>query len=403
MIERVGLIPGVGLVARQGASVVAVLATDERADSLIDCWHSARSDHDRIAALRNAVDGSPLPVPPVAAAHIASDGSVEVVASGGLTVTCAGTNDTNRITGTTGMAHEVFVGGITHIAAAAVGSPETDPRIDLTGGVVPAAGFVIHLATHPSAPLQPVTHDHETASTPVAQSLRIPSLIETSGATPGAGGLFNPPPPHLESIFPANTTSGHSDVSGRVLLINAPDPKTNPLPIATPGESTRTDADRKSVVLGIRCSDGHLNDPDAYFCAQCGVAMVNQTHQLVEGRRPSLGFLVFDDGVTYTVDGQYVVGRAPHDDPRVDEGSMRPLTIDDRARTVSRVHADLQLDGWQVLLTDRNSTNGSFLWDEPSGLWVRLKPHDPVRLTPGAHGSIGQRVFRFESPQQEHL
>jgi hypothetical protein len=159
--------------------------------------------------------------------------------------------------------------------------------------------------------------------------------------------------------------------------------------------------DERSLVIGIRCSVGHLNDPDDYACAECGEALVHVTHQLSEGRRPILGFLCFDDGTTYTVDGDYVIGRAPYDDPRVDKGDVRPLTIDDRSRTVSRVHADLALDGWTVALIDRRSTNGSYLWDNETGQWVRLAPGEPTRLVPGCLASVGQRVFRFETPHGE--
>lgn len=218
--------------------------------------------------------------------------------------------------------------------------------------------------------------------------------------------LFSPPPPAIVPVDAPPPSGPSSGTSGRILLIDAPAPALPPLPLADdPGsEVTGTvDAAPADMVLGIRCTRDHLNDPDAYYCAQCGIAMVHLTHKLSEGRRPSLGFLVFDDGTAFTVDSEYVIGRAPHDDARVDEGTLRPLTIDDRTRTVSRVHADIKLEGWHVYLVDRNSTNGSYLWDEQSGTWVRLPPGTATRLTPGAHAAIGQRVFHFESPHEQRV
>ena len=49
----------------------------------------------------------------------------------------------------------------------------------------------------------------------------------------------------------------------------------------------------------------------------CGIRMNERTGELVFGPRPPLGLLVFDDGATYTVDAEYLVGRMPDVDERV--------------------------------------------------------------------------------------
>ena len=46
---------------------------------------------------------------------------------------------------------------------------------------------------------------------------------------------------------------------------------------------------------------------------------------LVRGPRPPLGLLVFDDGATYTVDADYLVGRMPDGDERVRSGELRAI------------------------------------------------------------------------------
>jgi len=184
-----------------------------------------------------------------------------------------------------------------------------------------------------------------------------------------------------------------------VLLLDAEveaDDARPPLPVASAAP-----APARPRVLGILCSRGHFNDPQAYYCDHCGISMVHQTHNLVEGDRPSLGFLVFDDGATYTLEQDYVVGREPDGDPRLADGSARALLLDDAARTVSRVHAEVRLDGWRVTVVDRGSTNGSFVWVAATGSWQRLTPDVPVALEPGQHASFGQRAFRFESPHDQ--
>lgn len=185
-----------------------------------------------------------------------------------------------------------------------------------------------------------------------------------------------------------------------MLLVDAEPPDDEPrapLPLAEAAPAVRPPA----RVLGVSCSRGHFNDPEAYYCAQCGISLVQQTMNLVEGDRPSLGFLVFDDGATYTLDIDYVVGREPHGDPRVRADDARALLLDDTARTVSRVHAEVRLDGWRVTVVDRGSTNGSFVWSNATGTWQRLTPGEVVPLEPGLHASFGQRVFRFESPHDQ--
>jgi pSer/pThr/pTyr-binding forkhead associated (FHA) protein len=107
--------------------------------------------------------------------------------------------------------------------------------------------------------------------------------------------------------------------------------------------------------------------------------------------------LVFDDATTFSLDDDYVVGREPYGDARVESGSARPLPLDDASHTVSRVHAEVRLEGWTVHVVDRGSTNGTFVWDEPNRQWRRLGNH-PERIRPGTRVSFGRRAATFESP-----
>lgn len=413
MTARLTPVAGLGVVARHGASAIVVLVTDGRADAIVEVWVNAT---DPVAALASHLETLPGPAPPVAAVVI-NTGAVVVAAAGGMEVTCELADGTRCITAPAGLLHETIADGVHTVTAVAAGaSAPIDPRTRLEGGIITAAGFVLDLPAAPDitpAPATPpasadpdLTGRHRFA--PISGPERAAKVISRLPDTPAAPSrrlrLYSPPPPAVGPTPVERPPAGHSSTSGRILLLDAPLPALEPLPLATdePAAQPPVDHDRDNV-LGIRCSRDHLNDPDAYYCAQCGIAMVNLTHQLSEGRRPSLGFLVFDDGAAYTLDENYVVGRAPYDDARVDEGDVRPLSIDDRSRTVSRVHADIVLEGWHAHLIDRNSTNGSYLWDEPTGSWVRLPAGESVRLTPGCHASIGQRVFRFESPHEQKV
>jgi pSer/pThr/pTyr-binding forkhead associated (FHA) protein len=127
--------------------------------------------------------------------------------------------------------------------------------------------------------------------------------------------------------------------------------------------------------------------------------MVQRTLNLVDGPRPPLGVIVFDDGSTFTLDSDYVLGREPENDPAVVSGEARPLAMTDPDRTVSRVHAVLTLDGWRVMAVDRGSANGTFIAGPGDESWVPLLPNSPIAIRPGTRVRLGQRMFLYDSHQ----
>ena len=151
---------------------------------------------------------------------------------------------------------------------------------------------------------------------------------------------------------------------------------------------------RGVIVQGIECGRGHFNNPNARYCSTCGLSLVHLTHRLIDGIRPTLGFLVFDEGSTYTVDRSYLIGREPMPDP---DSGVAPLVMNDPEDTVSRRHAEIELDGWNVVLRDLGSKNGTFVWSEQMNKWEPLA-QDEGRVVPaGSKISVGQRTFVFES------
>lgn len=125
--------------------------------------------------------------------------------------------------------------------------------------------------------------------------------------------------------------------------------------------------------------------------------MNERTGVLVLGARPPLGLLVFDTGATFTVDADYVVGRMPEADERVRTGAVRSIAVEDHGGSVSRVHTEIRLDGWDVVVSDRGSSNGTFV-AAPGQDWARLGPQESRRLTPGTRVRMGESEFVFESP-----
>ena len=181
-----------------------------------------------------------------------------------------------------------------------------------------------------------------------------------------------------------------------------PDPPRKPLPLGAgaappaPGPGGGP-VPRHAIVKGFRCSRNHINDPRAAFCSVCGIRMDQRTGILVDGRRPPLGLLVLDVGATFVLDDDYLLGRNPEVDHAVAAGRLRPIRLDDDSGTLSRVHAEIRLQDWDVLLVDRGSANGTYVAAGGQQGWTRLQPRRPLQLRPGTHVRVGRRTFTFES------
>lgn len=117
----------------------------------------------------------------------------------------------------------------------------------------------------------------------------------------------------------------------------------------------------------------------------------------VVGSANARGVLVLDDGSTFDLEGDVVVGRDPGSDARVVDGTARPVVLDDPDGTVSRVHAEVRFVDGHAELIDRGSTNGTHVWDETRLVWQRLIPGQPHPLPIGASGSFGPRIFVFRA------
>ncbi|MGV9663552.1 FHA domain-containing protein [Nocardia niigatensis] len=282
----------------------------------------------------------------------------------------------------------------------------------LVEGLAPATGAVVWFEGEPVVPRRPappagIRHrvvepppptaafDAERHPEPEAISLD-PNLIptRTSNRIPAS---LDPEPapvaadPDTEGIdlHRAPTEMGRAgEASG-----------TNPAPKPDPDLQRRLEATAKATaltvkVLGFKCARAHPSDPRAAFCTVCGMP-VDQTQPPAEVIRPPLGMLVLDDGMTYMVAADAVVGRDPeHSDPV--RAGLLPLRIDDNSGGMSRVHAEIRLVNWDITIVDHGSTNGTRV--RPPGYrdWIRLQPNQPFTLAPGTEIMLGNRVLRLE-------
>jgi hypothetical protein len=179
----------------------------------------------------------------------------------------------------------------------------------------------------------------------------------------------------------------------------------SPLPTAQqqaaePAPDDPTD-DVRVVVQGVHCGRGHFNDPRAGYCAVCGLSMAQGEPVPVGGARPPLGVLLLSNGESYPLNRNLVIGREPSQHAAVLSGEAAPVIPMGMGPSLSRVHAQILLEGWDVHLVDEGSTNGTFVWEEPRRQWIRLAPRQPHVLRPGDQLALGDLTATFETSLQQ--
>ncbi len=138
------------------------------------------------------------------------------------------------------------------------------------------------------------------------------------------------------------------------------------------------------LVVGQRSVGGHFNHPDATVCWVSGERRGSLGPWVVgQAERPALGVLVFDDGRSYVVRWNTVLGRQPDTDERVVSGRAAPLSLEAEL-TMSRAHLHLELRDWDVFATDISS-NGTSIRPAATGQSTKMTPGQPTLLR---HGDV---------------
>ncbi|MEV2225676.1 hypothetical protein AB0E01_38265 [Nocardia vinacea] len=156
----------------------------------------------------------------------------------------------------------------------------------------------------------------------------------------------------------------------------------------------------RAVVRGFMCSRQHLNDPRVSFCAVCGIRMDQLTCVLTEGVRPPLGLLMLDDGTSFVLDNDIVLGREPEHAEAVRRGA-RPIRLPDSSGAMSRAHMEVRLVEWDVAVVDQGSANGTYIRMPGHQEWLRAMPNQLTTLAAGAQILLGGRILTFDSQHSQ--
>ena len=324
------------------------------------------------------------------------------------------------------------------------GTQEPVPAlVDLQRGVAPAAGFVLlpggvtpsdlglDEARAVVPPATPAPGDGPPPPPPVDPAADVPAVAPPEPAQPDP----TPPDPAQPGPAPADPTPADPapadpapadpepaapplpvgrtppDAAGagssfRLVELRPAEapPVAAPLPVAAgPGPAAPAPGAPTGAVLveGVRCARDHFNDPRARYCAVCGIAMFQASVVLSRGPRPPLGVLVLDSGESFPLLRDRIIGREPDVHPDVVAGTADPLQPARFGPRLSRLHARIRLDGWNVVVVDEGSTNGTFVWDETGRRWAPLPAGTSRILRPGDHLAFGDLTATFETSIQQ--
>lgn len=291
-----------------------------------------------------------------------------------------------EITGPAGPA--TFIGSS---AAQVVGLPDAidDLTLALSAATTPANSHtMLHGGVTPGGGIELTFSNVEASDESPAKAsvLPPPPPAVLVPPTPGAPAPTPPPMPPAASASVINVLLQPSD--------DEPETTRPPLP-DTPEEMPAELVAEKPMVRGLACGIGHVNRLDARYCSACG-RRLQGTVNLVTGPRPSLGTLIFDDGSAFGLEHGYVLGREPDTDSVVVSGTAHALALTDPERGISRIHAEVRLEGWDTLIVDRGSANGTHVAVPGGASWQRLVPDVPVALGDGWSVAVGRRTFVFQ-------
>jgi hypothetical protein len=245
-------------------------------------------------------------------------------------------------------------------------------------------------ATPPSGPIPWAQSDSNSAG-PAAW---VPPVRRGVPDRPG----FEDGPPAMPGVLrPANF--GQGGFNGATDNdIDRPTERTDP-PSDTPSGGVDLEANYDAPrepprLLGVWCDAGHVTSPENSECRVCGLAVPRQAPILVA--RPPLGVLIFDNGDRVEIDRPVVLGRDPKPVSSPDPETPVLHAVASATGQVSRTHAEIRADGWDVVLTDLDAMNGTAV-TLPGASPMAIEPGVPTVITPGARVDLGgESGFVFE-------
>lgn len=172
-----------------------------------------------------------------------------------------------------------------------------------------------------------------------------------------------------------------------------PDEPDAPESAGTPEVPAHLQSGTVASVLAVWCPAGHPTPVAAPTCRVCRAPVAPQ--QAREIPRPVLGGLRLPTGEVVPLDRGVVIGRRPAPLPGAEDWPHLVHLAPDLG-FVSRLHLQLELDGWLVLARDLSSRGGTTL-TPPGRPGFRMQAQEPYALEPGTVLNLAELyAVRFE-------
>lgn len=423
MALRYEVVPGEGLVARYADSIIWVGAPIDAAawDALGAVLElgpgtdpSGADTAARLGELQRALDEHPSTV---FAALIVDGDQAQGILRGPVTV-CNATDvapatghDQFGVTVPFPMSEAVFVGFHQPLA----NRPQLAELLDLDAGVVPGGGAWVHpvaesrrhsgetgtaAVLEPEPQPQPGSQPEPVARPePVEQPEPEPNPLGAASSTgwpePGPTQSWTPDPEPAASETPA--TGQHPAQQQGLPPVDGSGAWAAP----GGGGATAAPAMQSGFTPAADYQRVDLRDAPAAGRAQPLPPIDHEPQPAQQRPEPvSAGAIVFDDGSTFSLDRDYVVGRRPQKDPRVQSGAAEALTVVDPDSVLSSAHALISRQDERIMLRDLGSLNGTHVAPPAATDWTKLEPHQELPIVPGTRLLFGWTVATFTGPDE---
>lgn len=225
---------------------------------------------------------------------------------------------------------------------------------------------------------------------------------QVPGGQPTAASPFERPRPGAPADATGQPPQGFGQQSGFGQQAQAPggfgagaaapasgpgSPQSQPSPFAPP--TGGDGADQGDMIMAVECGQGHANAPQARGCRVCGSPVQGQPRLM---RRPVLGVLRPTQGDAVEVDRTVLIGRSPTASRVAANDIPKLLTVPSPSHDISRTHLQVTVDGWDLVATDLNSTNGTALVRPETNARELLPAGEPVRVYPGCVLALGDGI-----------
>ena len=362
-----------GWLARLPGSVVWIPGDGQVERDLVAACLTATSPTELLARTgAHLVDPDASPLPPFAILAARDVGLVAIV-HGPVQVTVDQDGDERTLFGgdETGSWLNRQVKGAR--AAWAGKRGDEDDLAELRDGLVRASGFILSWRRNKPSARQAAQKGRKVAEDPapvepleLAEPVGLAEEEETS--EPG-------------SDLAATSAAVLSAAVG-VISSDAVDVATSYVATVQPGTSYVDFAEAGGFVAGLQDADSPT--------------IVDQP-LVVNGSPSPLVKLTWDNGEVNELAGAALVGRDVALDEAVLSGELAALVPGGQNDSMSRVHAEVRPSMGDIVVVDRGSTNGTFVWDDAAKAWQRLSPGEPHVVHPGAVLAFGERTATLEA------